>query len=52
MGNRDLALDFYQKLLHFVASDPSLLVKLSDMADADNDKQQAFNYLTDVCLNS
>lgn len=48
IGNKDQAIDFYQQLLNFVPSDPSLLAKLSDMADAENDKQQAFSYLTDV----
>jgi len=48
IGNKDQAMDFYQQLLNFVPSDPSLLVKLSDIADAENDKQQSLSYLTDV----
>ena len=50
-GDRDQCLDWYQKLLAFVPSDPSLLNRLSDIADAEKDKHQSFNYLHEVsCL--
>ncbi len=48
MGEKDQAMDFYHQLITFVPSDPTLLNKLSDIADSDRDKQQAFSYLTDV----
>lgn len=48
MGDRDQSMDWYSKLLVFVPSDPSLLNKLSDMADAERDRQTSFTYLTEV----
>lgn len=50
LNDKEQALDWYQQLLHYVPSDPSLLNKLSDIADADRDKQQAFSHLTEVII--
>lgn len=47
-GDRDQSLDWYQKLLAFVPSDPTLLNRLSDIADSEKDKHQSFNYLHEV----
>ena len=48
MNDKDQAMDWYSKLLVFIPSDPSLLNKLSDLADAERDRQTAFTYLTEV----
>ena len=48
LNDKDQSLDWFQQMLNFVPSDPSLLNKLSDIADAELDKQQAFSYLTEV----
>lgn len=50
VNDRDQAMDWYSKLLVFIPSDPALLNKLSDLADAERDRQTAFTYLTEVRL--
>lgn len=50
MGDRDQALDWFQQLAHLLQSDASLLNKLSDLAEAEQDKQQALVYLNEVRL--
>lgn len=48
IGDRDQALDWFQQLAHVLQSDASLLNKLSDLAEAEQDKQQALVYLNEV----
>lgn len=48
LNERDQSLDWYQKLLAFVPTDPSLLNRLSDISDAERDRHQALSYLTEV----
>jgi hypothetical protein len=50
LNEREQSLDWYQKLLAFVSSDASLLNKMSDVADAEQDKHQSLTYLSEVSL--
>ena len=48
LNERDQSLDWYQKLLAFISSDPSLLNKMSDIADSERDKHQSLSHLSEV----
>jgi hypothetical protein len=48
LGDREQAIDWYQQLAHQLQSDASLLNKLSDLMEIEQDKQQAFVYLNEV----
>lgn len=48
LNDRDQSLDWYQKLLAFISSDPSLLNKMSDIADSERDKHQSLSHLSEV----
>lgn len=39
----------YQQVITLVPTDPYLLAKIGDMFDSEGDKQQAFQYHSDVC---
>ena len=46
--NYFLLISRYLQLLSFVPADPSVLIKLGEIYDSDNDKQQAFHYYSEV----
>lgn len=49
-NSQEIFFNRYQQVITLVPTDPYLLAKIGDMFESEGDKQQAFQYHSDVCI--